>query len=79
MTQHSRSALDARRLPRRRDLGVGFAQEPVNDTVVAQIKAEAFQHSAVMDTLSWLSRRPRPAADRIADAARRRASGRAIS
>jgi carboxypeptidase Q len=31
------------------------AQEPVNDTVVAQIKSEAFQRSAVMDTLGWLS------------------------
>ena len=30
-------------------------QEAVNETVVAQIKAEAFQRSAVMDTLSWLS------------------------
>src|SRR5713226_2422419 len=27
----------------------------VNDTVIAQIKIEGFQHSAVMDTLSWLS------------------------
>src|SRR3954469_22995164 len=32
-----------------------LAQEPVNDVVVAQIKGEAFQRSAVMDTLSWLS------------------------
>src|SRR3954462_5373662 len=32
-----------------------FAQEPVNETVVAQIKAEAFQRSAVMDTLSWIA------------------------
>ena len=31
------------------------AQEPVNETVVAQIKAEAFQRSEVMDTLSWIS------------------------
>jgi carboxypeptidase Q len=31
------------------------AQETVNDAVVAQIKAQAFQESAVMDTLSWLS------------------------
>jgi hypothetical protein len=31
------------------------AQETVNDTVVAQIKAEAFQRSAVMDTLSWIA------------------------
>src|SRR3954453_24237799 len=31
------------------------AQEPVNETVVAQIKSEAFQRSAVMDTLSWLA------------------------
>jgi carboxypeptidase Q len=30
-------------------------QEAVNDTVIAQIKIEGFQHSAVMDTLSWLS------------------------
>ncbi|HEY1909823.1 MAG TPA: M20/M25/M40 family metallo-hydrolase [Vicinamibacterales bacterium] len=32
-----------------------LAQEPVNDAVIAQIKSEAFQQSAVMDTLSWLS------------------------
>jgi carboxypeptidase Q len=32
-----------------------LAQEPVNDTVVAKIKTEAFQQSAVMNTLSWLS------------------------
>jgi carboxypeptidase Q len=32
-----------------------FGQEAVNDTVIAQIKIEGFQHSAVMDTLSWLS------------------------
>ena len=32
-----------------------FAQERVNETVIAQIKSEAFQRSAVMDTLSWLS------------------------
>src|SRR5476651_1997909 len=32
-----------------------FAQEPVNDAVVAQIKGEAFQRSAVMDTLSWIA------------------------
>jgi carboxypeptidase Q len=32
-----------------------FAQESVNETVVAQIKSEAFQRSEVMDTLSWLS------------------------
>jgi carboxypeptidase Q len=31
------------------------AQETVNDTVVAQIKGEAFQRSAVMDTLSWIA------------------------
>ena len=31
------------------------AQEPVNEAVIAQIKAEGFQHSAVMDTLSWIS------------------------
>ena len=31
------------------------AQEPVNDAVIAQIKTEGFQHSQVMDTLSWLS------------------------
>ena len=30
-------------------------QETVNDTVIAQIKTEGFQRSAVMDTLSWLS------------------------
>ena len=32
-----------------------LAEEPVNEAVIAQIKGEAFQHSAVMDTLSWLS------------------------
>jgi hypothetical protein len=32
-----------------------FAEEPVNEAVVAQIKMEAFQHSAVMDTLSWIA------------------------
>src|SRR6187399_1706188 len=31
------------------------AQEPVNDAVIAAIKLEGFQHSQVMDTLSWLS------------------------
>src|SRR5438552_3977326 len=30
-------------------------QQTVNDTVIAQIKTEGFQRSAVMDTLSWLS------------------------
>ena len=30
-------------------------QETVNDAVIAQIKTEGFQRSAVMDTLSWLS------------------------
>jgi carboxypeptidase Q len=49
---------------RRPLLALGFAlavsisasgQEAVNETVVAQIKSEAFQRSAVMDTLSWLS------------------------
>jgi carboxypeptidase Q len=32
-----------------------FAQEPVNGTVVARIKGEAFQRSAVMDILSWIA------------------------
>ncbi len=32
-----------------------LAQEKVDETIVAQIKAEAFQRSEVMDTLSWLS------------------------
>ena len=32
-----------------------LADESVNDTVIAQIKSEAFQRSEVMDTLSWLS------------------------
>src|SRR4051812_11627198 len=32
-----------------------LAQEAVNETVVARIKEEAFQHSEVMDTLSWLA------------------------
>jgi carboxypeptidase Q len=49
---------------RRPLLALGFAlavsisasgQETVNEAVIAQIKAEAFQRSAVMDTLSWLS------------------------
>lgn len=31
------------------------AAEPVHDEVIAAIKAEGFQRSAVMDTLSWLS------------------------
>jgi len=30
-------------------------QESINDAVIAQIKTEGFQRSAVMDTLSWLS------------------------
>ncbi|MBX7185500.1 MAG: hypothetical protein K1Y01_10185, partial [Vicinamibacteria bacterium] len=33
----------------------GFAQERVDEAVVAQIKTEAFQRSEVMDTLSWIS------------------------
>jgi hypothetical protein len=32
-----------------------FAQEVVNESVVARIKEEAFQRSEVMDTLSWLA------------------------
>jgi carboxypeptidase Q len=32
-----------------------FGEEAVNDAVIAQIKIEGFQRSAVMDTLSWLS------------------------
>jgi len=36
-------------------LSVSVAQEPVNESVVSQIKSEAFQRSEVMDTLSWLS------------------------
>jgi carboxypeptidase Q len=31
------------------------AEEVVNQAVVAQIKTEGFQHSSVMDTLSWIS------------------------
>ena len=31
------------------------ATEPVNQEVIAKLKLEAFQHSDVMDTLSWLS------------------------
>jgi carboxypeptidase Q len=31
------------------------AQEAVNDAVIAQIKMEGFQRSAVMETLSWLT------------------------
>ena len=33
----------------------GLAQEKVDEAVVAQIKAEAFQRSEVMDTLSWIA------------------------
>jgi carboxypeptidase Q len=29
--------------------------EPVDEHIIAQIKTEGFQHSAVMDTLSWLA------------------------
>jgi carboxypeptidase Q len=32
-----------------------FAQEAVDETVIARIKTEAFQRSEVMDTLSWLA------------------------
>jgi carboxypeptidase Q len=32
-----------------------LGQEATNDAVIAQIKIEGFQQSAVMDTLSWLS------------------------
>jgi hypothetical protein len=32
-----------------------LAQEKVDEAVVAQIKTEAFQHSEVMDTLSWIA------------------------
>jgi hypothetical protein len=32
-----------------------LAQEKVDETIVAQIKAEAFQRSEVMDTLSWIA------------------------
>jgi hypothetical protein len=51
-------------MPRRSAIALGMAlavslsvsaQEAVNDTVVAQIKGEAFQRSAVMDTLSWIA------------------------
>jgi carboxypeptidase Q len=31
------------------------AEESINEAVIAQIKTEGFQHSAVMDTLSWLT------------------------
>jgi carboxypeptidase Q len=31
------------------------AQEPVDQAVIARIKTEGFQHSSVMDTLSWIS------------------------
>jgi carboxypeptidase Q len=31
------------------------ADEPVNQDVIARIKTEGFQHSQVMETLSWLS------------------------
>jgi carboxypeptidase Q len=36
------------------------AQEPVNEAVIAQIKTEGFQHSEVMETLSWISDVYRP-------------------
>ena len=32
-----------------------LAQESVDEKVIAQIKAEGFQRSAVMETLSWLT------------------------
>lgn len=35
--------------------GVAHAQERVDEATVAKIKAEGFQHSQVMDTLSWLT------------------------
>jgi carboxypeptidase Q len=47
-----------------RSIGIGvfllavvplLAQEAVNETVIGQIKIEGFQHSAVMETLSWLT------------------------
>src|SRR5215468_3355371 len=47
-----------------RSIGIGvfllavaplLAQEPVNEAVIGQIKMEGFQHSAVMETLSWLT------------------------
>src|SRR5579859_5693031 len=34
---------------------VRAAEEYVDEDVIAKIKMEAFQHSEVMDTLSWLS------------------------
>jgi carboxypeptidase Q len=36
-------------------LAAPLAAQAVDEAVVAQIKLERFQHSAVMDTLSWLS------------------------
>jgi len=36
-------------------LAAPLAAQAVDEAVVAQIKLEGFQHSAVMDTLSWLS------------------------
>ena len=41
--------------PRIQREGFSRATEPVNERVIAQIKAEGFQHSAVMETLSWLA------------------------
>jgi hypothetical protein len=58
-------------------LAVPLAQESVNDTVIAQIKTEGFQRSAVMDTLSWLSDVHGPRLTGT-PALRRAASGRAI-
>jgi len=34
---------------------IGAATEPVNEEVIARLKVEGFQHSQVMETLSWLS------------------------
>jgi len=34
---------------------LGAATEPVNEDVIARLKVEGFQHSQVMETLSWLS------------------------
>src|SRR5499427_6196585 len=35
--------------------GFSRAAEPVDERVIARIKAEGFQHSSVMETLSWLA------------------------
>jgi len=48
------AALTTAALAQERD-GLSRASEPVDERIIAKIKAEGFQHSAVMETLSWLA------------------------